>query len=502
MPRASSRRLTNSLHTADSVQHLPIVVCGATCLFLLGCVLGVATTVHGEDWSQFRGPRGGQAESARPIPTELTPDRHVIWKTTLPPGHSSPVVVGDRLFLTAVRDKKQLLTMALDRTTGKVVWEREAKYQVLEPIHNIGSHAQCTPAATADHVVSFFGSSGLYCYSTTGELQWHVPMGPFQDDFGAASSPVIVEDRVVVGQDHDTGSFLAVYDLKSGKPLWRTDRSEFSRNFGSPVVWTVNGKRQIVVAGTLRVCGYDWETGKEIWTVRGLSRVVCMTPVIGPDNTLIVAGWSAGGEPGERLSLPPFESAAQQFDADRSGSFEKSEITEGPLQPRFTQCDRNKDGKITRAEYDEFQMLFDQSQNVVLAIQPGAQGDATDTHTRWRFPRFVPFCSSPLYHQDRVFLIKDGGIFTCLDAATGVAKKTGRIPATGSYYASPVVVNDKIYLLSEKGQLTVVSAADSWEVLHSADFNEPGYATPAIADGRLYLRTGETLYCFGQSPAN
>lgn len=454
------------------------------------------------DWAQFRGARGGQAESPLPLPLEIGPDRHVLWKATLPPGHSSPIVVGDRIFLTAVRDKNELLTIAVERGTGKVLWERQAQYQKLEPIHNIGSHAQCTPASDGERVVSFFGSSGMYCYALDGTLLWQVPMGPFNDDFGASSSPLIADDRVILGQDHDTGSFLAAFDKKTGKELWRTDRSEFSRNASSPVIWTVNGKKQIAVAGTLRICGYDWDSGRQLWTVRGLSRVVCMTPIGGPDNTLIVAGWSAGGDPGERLALAPFEQVVGTLDANQNGTFEKEEIKEGPVQSRFTQCDRDKDGHITRAEYDEFQTLFDKSQNVVMAIKPGLSGDATETHVVWKFGRYVPFCASPLYHNGQVYLIKDGGILTSLDAHTGEAKKTGRVAATGNYYASPAAGDGKIYLLSEKGQLSVVSAEPSWQVLHTVDFGQSGYASPAILDGRIYLRVGSELYCFGLSAKN
>jgi outer membrane protein assembly factor BamB len=227
-----------------------------------------------------------------------------------------------------------------------------------------------------------------------------------------------------------------------------------------------------------------------------------MTPVMGPDNQLIVAGWSAGGDPGERLSLEPFEKIVDKVDANRNGTFESDEIKEGPLQSRFKQADRNKDDHVTRTEYEEFQNLFDLSQNAVLAIKPGARGDATSTHVAWKFGRFIPFCSSPLYHEGRIYLIKDGGIFTCLDAKTGTVKKTGRVVGTGAYYASPVVGDKKVFLLSEKGQLSVVSAEDSWQILHSADFGEAGYATPAIVDGRIYLRTNQHLYCIGLAERN
>ncbi|MGE0758972.1 MAG: PQQ-binding-like beta-propeller repeat protein, partial [Pirellulaceae bacterium] len=385
---------------------------------------------YAADWPQFRGPRFGAAVGDQTLPMDIAPTRHVIWKAELPPGHSSPVIVGQRIFVTGVRDGKQLLTIGLDRATGKVVWEREAPYEKLEAIHRIGSYAQCSPASNGARVVSFFGSSGLYCYDMEGQLQWKVAMGPFNDEFGAASSPLIVEDRVIVGQDHDTGSFLAMYRLSDGQEIWKRDRSEFSRSFGSPVVWHVAGEKQIVVAGMLRVCGYSWDSGEETWTVRGLSRVVCPTPVVGNDNVLYLAAWSAGGDPGERLALEPFPQAVAKMDANRNGTFEKDEITEGPLQTRFAQCDRNKDGRVTRSEYDEFEMLFDRSQNVMLAIRPGGKGDVTDTHVVWKYEKTVPFCASPVLHKGWLFSVKDGGILACVDAKTGRPQKTGRVAAT------------------------------------------------------------------------
>jgi outer membrane protein assembly factor BamB len=457
-----------------------------------------AATLPGADWPQIRGSQFGQASDARPLPADISPDRHVIWKTSLPPGHSSPIVMGNRIYLTAVREGNKLVTMSLERATGRLVWEQEARYEKLEVIHRIGSYAQCSPASNGDRVVSFFGSSGMYCYDEDGRLQWKVPMGPFNDEFGAASSPLIVADRVILGQDHDSGSFLAMYDLRTGDQIWRTGRSEFSRGFGSPVIWTVGGQKQVVVAGMLRVCGYAWDTGHEIWTVRGISRVVCPTPVVGGGNMLFVAGWSAGGDPGERLGLDPYPQAIAEMDSNRNGTFEKNEIKKGnAIETRFAQCDRDKDGRISRSEYDEFQMLFDQSQNAVLAIRPGGQGDATDTHVAWTFGRFVPFCASPLFHQDRLFTIKDGGILTCLNASTGQLIKSGRVAATGNYYASPVVGDGKLYLFNEQGKLSVVRAQDSWEVIHSADFGEDVYGSPAIVDGRIYVRTSGHLYCFG-----
>src|SRR5262249_23471503 len=163
-------------------------------------------------------------------------------------------------------------TIALNRASGKTIWERASAYKTLEKIHIIGSHAQSTPAADNQVVVSFFGSSGLTCFDREGKELWHKPFGPFPNDFGAGSSPLLVGDRVILNQDHDNSSALYAFDKLTGHQLWKTDRSEFSRGYATPVVWEVNGQKQIVVAGQLRAASYDFDSGKEIWTVKGLAR--------------------------------------------------------------------------------------------------------------------------------------------------------------------------------------------------------------------------------------
>lgn len=467
---------------------------------LSACALaaGASGLAAAGDWPQFRGPHSaGLAASDAPLPTDIAPDKHVVWKTPLPKGHSSPVIVGDRIFLTGVRDGK-LLSFALDRGTGKVLWEREAPHEKLEEIHRIGSHAQSSAAADAERVVTFFGSSGLHCYDHDGKLLWSKRMGPFNNTFGAGSSPLIVDDWVILGQDHDTDSFLMALDKHTGEIVWKTDRSEFPRNYCSPVIWEVGGRKQIVLAATLRVVGYDFATGKELWTVRGISRAVCMTPVVGDDGQLYVAGWSAGGDEGERISVVPFDEVVKVSDKNGNGLLEESELPEGAILQRFPQVDRNKDGALTKAEYEYFRGLFDQSRNVILSIKPGGQGEATETHLRWQQSKLVPFCASPLYYRGVVYTVKDGGIVQSLDAQTGKPLKQGRLEANGEYYASPVAGDGKVYLVDEQGRLTVLSTGERWDVVHTADFGEDVYGTPALLDGRIYLRTSQHLYCFGK----
>lgn len=463
--------------------------------------LSLASLAAAADWPQFRGAgSNGISTPELPLPADIGPEKHIAWKTELPPGHSSPAIVGDKIFLTAVRDKEHLETICLDRAKGKILWRVEAPHKALEQIHGIGSYAQPSPAADSERVVSMFGSSGLYCYDHAGKELWHHDMGPFVDEFGTASSPIIAGDRVVLARDQDLGSFIAAFDKQTGKQLWRVERPEFGRSYSTPTIWTVSGQRQVVLAGSLRIVGYDLQSGRELWTVRGVSRVVCTTPVIDHENRLIAATWSAGGEPGDMIRMEPFADFASQFDENKNGTLEKSETgNSAALKTRFSQCDRNKDGRITQAEYDNFAMLFDKSQNGLVSIKPGCSGDATESNLLWRYEKFIPYCSSPLSCGERIFIIKDGGILTCVNAATGKAAKSGRIGGTGNYYASPVFGDGKVYLLSQKGTLTVVGNSDRWETLHSVDFGEECFATPALLDGHIYLRTASQLYCFGSN---
>jgi outer membrane protein assembly factor BamB len=466
-------------------------------LFSVALVASYVAAATAGEWPLFRGMQSsGRAVGSHPLPAELGPDAKAAWKTPLPPGHSSPAISADRIFLTGVRAER-LVVLALDRATGKSLWEVDVPHAKLEAIHQIGSHAQSSPATDGERVVSFFGSSGLFCHDRDGKLLWKQTMGPFNNDFGAASSPIIEGDRVILCQDHDTGSFLMAVDKRTGKTLWRTDRSEFPRNFCTPVIWNNQGRRQIVVAATLRVVGYNLEDGQEAWTVRGISRTVCMTPAVGEDNRLYVAGWAAGGDKDAPIRVAPFGEVIGQLDANKNGTLEESEFAEGPIKQRFGQVDRDNNDRLDQAEYDYFRDLFERGRNVVIAINPGPNGDATSTHVAWEHDRFVPFCASPLAYQGLVFTVKDGGIVSCLDAKTGKASKTGRLPKTNNYYASPVAGDGKIYFLNQEGQLTVVSAEPEWKPLHTADFGEPTYATPALLDGRVYLRTASALYCFG-----
>ena len=458
----------------------------------------LTTVAAASDWPQFRGPNcSGLPAKDAPLPADIGPAKNVLWKTALPPGHSSPIVVGERIYLTGVRQKR-LVTIALERKSGKVLWEVEAAAKSLEKVHKIGSHAQSTPVADEERVISFFGSSGLFCYDRAGKQLWHRPFGPFQNDFGAASSPVLAGDWIILCQDHDQKSFLMALDKRTGDTIWKTDRSDFLRGFCTPVIWDSAGQKQVVVAGTLRVAGYDLKTGKEIWTAWGISRTICATPVVGDDGWLYLSGWAAGGDPGASIDVEPFDDVIKLRDKNGNGKLERAELANHPFQERFTQVDTDGDGSITRAEYERFRELFQKGRNAVIAVRPGGKGDVTETHVTWKNTKQVPFCASPLYHDGLVYTVKTGGLFSCLDGKIGKALKVGRLPDNGNYYSSPVAGDGKIYVLSERGTAAVIRAGRDWQVQSTSEFDENVYGTPAIADGRIYVRTSGNLYCFGQ----
>ena len=461
---------------------------------LLLCLLCSASPARATDWPQFRGPNAaGSADSAR-YPARLLPDSNLRWKIPLPAGISSPCIVGARIYLTAVRGS-ELLTLALDRDSGALVWERKARADRTEEVHQIGSPATPTPACDGERVYVFFGSFGLLAYDLDGNEEWALPLGPFKNGYGQASSPIVWRDRVILNCDQDIDSFCLAAEKSTGKILWRNPRPGFPRGFSTPVVSRVGEEDQVLVAGTLRMIAYDPRDGSERWSVRGLARIVNSTPVLG-GGLILVSSYAPGGDSDDRISMSSFAEFTRDNDKDKDGFLAFEEVPDGPFRARFPQLDADKNGKITQAEWESMQRIFEAARNSIFAVKPDGKGDVTDTHVVWRYERATPYTSSPLYHNGLVYILKDGGIFTCLDAVTGKLEKQARLPAGGNYYASPVVGSGLIYTVSRDGGLSVIQAGRAWDVVQTLDLKETCMATPALVDGRIYLRSEKHLYAF------
>jgi len=288
-------------------------------------------------------------------------------------------------------------------------------------------------------------------------------------------------------------------DKRSGEIVWRIDRSEFPRNFSTPLIWENNGNKEIVMAATLRIVGYDFETGKENWSVGGVSRIINMSPIAGEDGNLYVACWAPGGDENARIQVPPFGEFSKESDKNSNQTIEVEEVEDPAVKQRFSQIDRDKSGSITETEWEGMRRVFDNARNQIVGIKPGGVGDITKTHVLWSFNRQLPYCPTPLYHDGRIYMVKDGGIFTALDSKTGLAIKSGRVFGTGSYYASPVYGDGKIFVVSSVGELSILRPDEAWTEVSQAEFKEDVYSTPALVDGKIYLRTSSQLYCFGSN---
>ncbi len=463
-----------------------------TIVFALSSVW--ADRLHAETPSYFRLDGGVASGDERPLPDGFDSKGSLQWKRELPPGNSTPCIFGDRIYLTTHHDK-ELATVALDRASGKVLWKQLAPAKKLESFHPVGSPASCSPACDGKRVYAFFGSFGLLCYDVDVKLLWSKPMGPFQDEFGASSSPVLIDGKIILNEDHDVDSFLIAVDQHTGKTVWRTARDGFTRSYSTPVVWDINGTQQIVVAGALQLAAYGVKDGKKLWWVNGLSRIVDTTPVMA-NGLLYVASWTPGGDESERISMELFSEAAKNFDKNGDGKIAKGELPAGPVLTRFFRIDLNQDGALDEGEWKKHARVFELAENVVMAVKPGGKGNVTDSHVVWRYRRGLPTVPSPLVYRGMVYMVKSSGIVTSLDASNGRVLKQGRTAGRGNYYASLVAGDGKVYLASERGVVTVLQAGREWDTVSSHDFGERIMATPVLHAGSIYLRTDAALYCF------
>lgn len=441
---------------------------------------------------------GGRTNGALDLPTDLDPAVSQVWHCPLPSGHSTPCLYGDRLFVTTYdAEAEQLATVAIDKNSGQILWRQVAPRREIETYHRVGSPAAATPACDGQRVYVFFGSYGLLTYDLDGNPGWARSLGPFQDEFGSSSSPVLFDDLLILNEDHDRGSTLFAFDKRTGETVWKAARDEFTRSYSTPIIVTVDGHPQIIVAGALTVTGYDPRDGSRLWWMHGLARIVNTTPAL-HENALFLATWSPGGDSGERIEMEDWDLAVQQYDVNHDAKIRRDELSEGPVLTRFFRIDLDQDGGIDQQEWQKHADVFQRAKNSVRAVRLGRSGELATNDIAWEFSKGIPYVASPVYDDGVLYMVKDGGILTSLDARSGTVIKQGRLRGRGNYYASPQVADEKIYLASERGTVTVVSADGDWRILGSHDFAESIYATPVAQGDRLYLRTSEALYCLSK----
>ena len=430
-------------------------------LLILALCTSLTAAAAVENWPQWRGP-GGQGVSAdADVPTEWAPDKNVLWKAELPgTGMSSPIVWGDRIYLTAVlegdvvpgqravkhrqgqevdwihpdsvaADKKHTFkVVALDAKSGKILWDRTAyDGTVFDARHRRSSFAGPTPVTDGSMVYAYFGPEGLYAYDAAGTLAWKV-VTPFATlGLGTGTSPVLFENLVIIQRDEDNGdqSALVAYDKKTGKEVWNTKRT-VEISWSTPVLVQGGGRTELVTNGNELIIAYDPATGKELWRTTGVQSNAIHTPLVGHGLVILTAGYPA---------------------------------------------------------------------KKVIALRPGPVPDGQ--RIAWEYSRGTGYVISNIVYGDYLYLFTDNGIVTCLDPKTGAVKyEGGRIPVPARFMGSPVAFAGLVAMTSEAGDTFMLKAGPTHEIVGKNSVDEAVYSSPAIANGRIYIRTDKHLFAIGK----
>ena len=425
----------------------------------------------GVDWPQFRGIDASGIAEGFSLPTTWNPadGTNILWKTPIPGlGLSSPIVWGDDLFVTTAISGKsdaklrigyygditpvqddtvhEWRVYALDKKTGKVKWQQTAIKEVPKiKRHQKNSHANSTLATDGQRVIAFFGSEGLYGYDMKGTLLWKKDLGVLDAGFymvpaaqwETGSSPVLYDGMVIIQADVQKGSFLAMFDAKDGREVWRAPRNDVP-TWSTPTVHRVNGELQIVVNGMRHVGGYDFKTGKEIWSLSGGGDIPVPTPVVSDGLVYIT---NAHG--------------------DASPVYAIKDTAVGDV---------------------------------------SLKGDATSNeHVVWSAARTGGYMATPLIYRGLAYIVRANGVVVAFDARTGDKKYETRLGgAPSAFTASPVANDGHIFISNEDGQIFVIKAGPVFEQIAMNEMNAPLLASPAVSDGRLLLRTGTDVMAIGR----
>ena len=460
-------------------------------MVILLALWGLATEIsEAAEWSRFRGPNGSGVSDTVGLPVEFGPANNVIWKTPLPPGHSSPVLTEDRIFLTAF-EGEVLLTFCLDRRTGEILWRQTAPRGRAEKLDGRNTPASPTPVTDGENVYVFLGDFGMLSYDSAGKERWRLPLGPFDNAYGMAASPIIVDDKIVLVCDQSTGSFMIAVGKDDGRLVWKTDRAEYKTGHSTPILYRTDlGAAQLLVPGSFRLTAYTVDTGEPVWWVSGLAFEMKATPVLGGDLVFI------NGTSGAQAIVPPFEKVLPLYDADGDGRFSREEAKDGRVK-WFGLMDLNGSDDLDAKEWAYYQRAS-ATRGGMYAFRLGGRGDMTEASFRWHYGKAIPQLPSSILYKGVVHILSDKGIVTSFEPTTGKVINQGRLEgAVDNFYAAPVAADDKIWMVSESGKVVALKPDGSLEILAVNELDDSCYATPAIADGRIYIRTASALYSFG-----
>lgn len=471
-----------------------------------------------EHWPQFRGPNAsGVAEDARP-PLHFGPETNLLWKTAVPRGLSAPVVWGDRIFLTAL-ENNQLITLAFNAGTGQELWRRVAPAEKIENCHSFSSPAASTPCTDGERVYAYFGSFGVLAYDFSGKEIWRRPFERLPSMYGTATSPILAGGQLILQRDGDsTNAQLIALAPATGKTVWESPRPLAGACYSTPMVWRHDGVEELMVQGKGRVAAYSLDGGEPRWWVKGWGFTAVTTPVAG-DGMLFVGG-SGLGDPSEPTDPIMTWGNLITYDANKDGQLALEEIPTDltwhirkeiprevpgnsfPIRGMLGWfVDENKDKIITKAEWEASEAFTKDKFNAdrFVAVRPGGKDDSTDTHVAWETTKGLSEMPSPLFYRGRVYFIRDGGMWTVTEPKTGKRLlDRERIGIGGQSVASPVAADGRIYVVNEPGTFAVLRAGDSLDVLAVNKLGESVRASPALVGDRLYVRSAEHLWAFGE----
>jgi len=444
--------------------------------------------VTAEEWPRFRGPNGSGISPGTGFPIEFNKGKNLVWRTPVRPGKSSPILTKRHVFLTAL-EKGKLFTQCFDRETGKLAWEHSVERGRVEPTHALNHPAAITPVTDGETVYVFFPEYGLLAYDADGKERWKTPLGPFTNENGHSSCPILAGDNVILVLDQMVGSYIAAFDRRNGELRWRTPREEMD-GYATPLLYQKPGAQAVVITASRGQLGaHRVDNGKRLWSWKKLSPSEVASPIL-VNETLFTFGY--GND-----SAHPFSNQLQKYDKNHDGKLTPDEYGDDQYLNGVGMFVGNRDMIVTKEKYD-FRQNMSVAPSSLLAIQLEA-GAAAMPRELWKYEKsFIGVVPSPLYYEGVLYVLKNGGLLTSFDPKTGSVAKANRVAgALGGYSASPVAAEGRIYIASEEGKVTVLKAGAEWDVMQSNDLEEGCYATPALAGGSIYLRTNEALYRFG-----